>query len=199
MGTAWACHHHRRNIRKQQSGVSLIKFIRRFCRSSDGCVASRSVSIPKRGATGQYITGEHRGITNPTRTYETVSRAIACVFSAYFRVSHFPGVCLVVLLFKLTPKNAPRPDIRLSGFATLPTVSLRFYGGFVFVEDEATLTCEGATITGNHAGDQGGGVYARQATWLNSSCDLIANEAPQGAAIYLTKVCLLYTSPSPRD
>ena len=93
-----------------------------------------------------------------------------------------------MLLFKLTPKNAPRPDIRLPGFATLPTVSLRFYGGFVFVEDEATLTCEGATITGNHAGDQGGGVYARQATWLNSSCDLIANEAPQGAAIYLTKV-----------
>ena len=70
----------------------------------------------------------------------------------------------------------------------MPTFSPRFYGGFVFVEEEATLTCKGATITGNHAGDQGGGIFARQATWLNSSCDLIANEAPHGAAIYMTKV-----------
>ncbi|CAM9638404.1 unnamed protein product, partial [Laminaria digitata] len=63
-----------------------------------------------------------------------------------------------------------------------------FYGGFVFIEDEATFTCDGATITGNYAGDQGGGIYAREATWVNSSCDLIANKAPQGAAIYLTNV-----------
>ena len=43
-------------------------------------------------------------------------------------------------------------------------------------------------IAGNVAGDQGGGIYAREATWVNSSCNLISNEAPQGAAIYLTKV-----------
>ena len=65
---------------------------------------------------------------------------------------------------------------------------LRFYGGFIFVEDQATFTCERATATGNYAGDQGGGIYAREATWVNSSCDLIENESPQGAAIYLTNV-----------
>ena len=43
-------------------------------------------------------------------------------------------------------------------------------------------------MSDNYAGDQGGGIYAREATWVNSSCDLIANESPQGAAIYLTNV-----------
>ena len=66
-----------------------MKFNRRVCRSSEGC---RCVTVgfdPKRGATGQYITGEHRGITNRTGTYDTVFQAIACVFPAYFRVSLF--------------------------------------------------------------------------------------------------------------
>lgn len=58
----------------------------------------------------------------------------------------------------------------------------------MFLEEEASITCEGATITGNYAGEQGGGIYARQAEWVNSSCDFIANESPQGAAIYLTNV-----------
>lgn len=64
----------------------------------------------------------------------------------------------------------------------------RFYGGFVFVEEEASIKCKGATITGNIAGEQGGGIYARGAGRVRSSCDLIANESPQGAAIYLTNV-----------
>ncbi len=46
--------------------------------------------------------------------------------------------------------------------------------------------CEGATIEANVAGDEGGGIYARDATWVNSSCDLVGNWAPQGAAAYLT-------------
>ena len=58
----------------------------------------------------------------------------------------------------------------------------------MFVEVEASITCHGATIRGNFAGDQGGGIYGRQATWVNSSCDLVGNESPQGAAIYLTNV-----------
>ncbi|CAN0047697.1 unnamed protein product, partial [Ectocarpus fasciculatus] len=62
----------------------------------------------------------------------------------------------------------------------------KFYGGFIFLEEEASLSCEGATIRDHYAGDQGGGIYARDATWVNSSCDLIGNGAPQGAAIYLT-------------
>ena len=66
--------------------------------------------------------------------------------------------------------------------------SRRFYGGFVFLEEGASVSCEGATIIENVAGDQGGGIYARDATWVNSSCDLISNEAPQGAAAYLTHV-----------
>ncbi|CAM9956616.1 unnamed protein product, partial [Laminaria digitata] len=64
----------------------------------------------------------------------------------------------------------------------------KFYGGFIFLEEEASLNCKGAVMSGNYAGDQGGGIYAREATWVNSSCDLIANESPQGAAIYLTNV-----------
>ena len=65
---------------------------------------------------------------------------------------------------------------------------LRYYGGFIFVEKEASFSCERSTIRGNFAGDQGGGIYAREATWVNSSCDVIKNESPQGAAIYLTNV-----------
>ncbi|CAM9812841.1 unnamed protein product, partial [Ascophyllum nodosum] len=64
----------------------------------------------------------------------------------------------------------------------------QFHGGFVFLEEGASISCERATIVENHAGDQGGGVYARDARWVNSSCNLIANEAPQGAAAYLTYV-----------
>lgn len=52
----------------------------------------------------------------------------------------------------------------------------------------ASLSCEGATVVGNVAGDQGGAIYAREAQWVNSSCDLIGNVAPVGAAVYLTKV-----------
>ncbi|CAM9190499.1 unnamed protein product [Ectocarpus sp. 8 AP-2014] len=62
----------------------------------------------------------------------------------------------------------------------------KFFGGFIFLEEEASLSCEGAIVQGNTAGDQGGGIYARDATWVNSSCDLICNQAPQGAAAYLT-------------
>ena len=61
-----------------------------------------------------------------------------------------------------------------------------YYGGFVFFEERASLSCEGATIVENHAGDQGGGIYARDPTWVNSSCNLISNESPQGAAAYRT-------------
>ncbi|CAM9644386.1 unnamed protein product [Ectocarpus sp. 13 AM-2016] len=62
----------------------------------------------------------------------------------------------------------------------------KFFGGFIFLEEEASLSCKGAIVQGNTAGDQGGGIYARDATWVNSSCDLIRNQAPQGAAAYLT-------------
>ncbi|CAM9217775.1 unnamed protein product, partial [Laminaria digitata] len=64
----------------------------------------------------------------------------------------------------------------------------KFYGGFVFLEEEASLKCENATVTDNYAGDQGGGIYAREATWVNSSCNVVSSESPQGAAIYLTNV-----------
>ncbi|CAN0338896.1 unnamed protein product [Ascophyllum nodosum] len=82
------------------------------------------------------------------------------------------------------------------GFPTLITIkggifknnTGHFYGGFVFLEEKASISCEGATIVQNYAGDQGGGIYARDATWVNSSCNLISNEAPQGAAAYLTYV-----------
>ena len=72
-------------------------------------------------------------------------------------------------------------------FATPAAISSRFFGGFVFLEIGASIHCERATITGNSAGEQGGGFYVREAT-VNSGCDLIANESPRGAAIYLSKV-----------
>ena len=68
------------------------------------------------------------------------------------------------------------------------TPFLRYYGGFLFLEGGASLSCKGAAIIDNDASDQGGGIYAREATWLNSSCDLIGNQSPQGAALYLTNV-----------
>lgn len=67
-----------------------------------------------------------------------------------------------------------------------PTPPCRYFGGFIFLEEQASLSCEGATIEANTAGDQGGGIYARDATWVNSSCDLVGNWAPEGAAAYLT-------------
>lgn len=66
--------------------------------------------------------------------------------------------------------------------------SHRFYGGFAFLEAEANITCEGVTIKHHHAGEQGGGIYAREATLVKSSCDLVDNESPQGAALYMTNV-----------
>ena len=81
-----------------------------------------------------------------------------------------------------------RADTLLPCSATLPTLFRRYYGGFVFVEEGASFACEGATIRGNSAGDQGGGIYARESIWVNSSCDLVENKSPQGAAIYLTNV-----------
>ncbi|CAN0456431.1 unnamed protein product, partial [Ectocarpus sp. 12 AP-2014] len=86
--------------------------------------------------------------------------------------------------------------ITASGYPTVVTIkggvfrnnSANFYGGFVHLEEEASLTCEGATIEDNNAGDKGGGIYAETSVWVNSSCDLIGNGAPQGAATYLTGV-----------
>ncbi|CBJ30764.1 Polymorphic membrane protein [Ectocarpus siliculosus] len=66
--------------------------------------------------------------------------------------------------------------------------SAKYFGGFIFLEEEASLSCEGAFVQGNTAGDQGGGIYARDATWVNSSCDLLHNEAPQGAAAFFTNI-----------
>lgn len=63
---------------------------------------------------------------------------------------------------------------------------VRYYGGFIFLEEMASLVCEGATIEDNYAADQGGAIYARDAAWVNSSCNLVGNLAPQGAAAYLT-------------
>lgn len=50
------------------------------------------------------------------------------------------------------------------------------------------MTCQGATIEDNYAGDQGGGIYAQDATWVNVSCDIVGNISPQGPAAYLTHV-----------
>eukprot|EP00903_Cladosiphon_okamuranus_P020453 g18773.t1 len=64
----------------------------------------------------------------------------------------------------------------------------KFYGGFIFLEELASLSCDGAIVQDNTAGDQGGAIYARDAIWVNSSCDLTGNAAPMGAAAYLTHV-----------
>lgn len=86
-------------------------------------------------------------------------------------------------------KRIPHPlDARLSPSACCLSRTDRFYGGFIFLELQAKLSCTGAIIRGNSAGDQGGGIYARDAAWVNSGCDMTENEAPQGAAAYFTYV-----------
>lgn len=63
-----------------------------------------------------------------------------------------------------------------------------YYGGFLFIEEDASFVCSGATIQGHFAGDQGGALYAQDAMWVNVSCDILGNTSPQGAAAYLTHV-----------
>lgn len=58
----------------------------------------------------------------------------------------------------------------------------------MFLEEKASLKCKNTIVRDNYAGDQGGGIYARSSTWVNSSCALIGNRSPQGAALYLTSV-----------
>ena len=76
----------------------------------------------------------------------------------------------------------------ISSMSAVGMLSIRYYGGFIFAEEGGSFTCAGATITGNYAGDQGGGIYARESTLVTSSCHLVDNKSPQGAAIYLTNV-----------
>lgn len=58
----------------------------------------------------------------------------------------------------------------------------------MYLDGLTNFTCEGAAFRGNYAGDQGGAIYARSTTYMNSSCDLIANRSPQGAALYMASV-----------
>lgn len=64
----------------------------------------------------------------------------------------------------------------------------RLFGGFLHLTNGASLSCEGVTVENNYAGSQGGGIYARSSPWVNSTCDLIGNQSPQGAALYLSRV-----------
>eukprot|EP00903_Cladosiphon_okamuranus_P020452 g18772.t1 len=85
-----------------------------------------------------------------------------------------------------TTSGGPTPTVVTITGGLFSNNTAKFYGGFIFLEELASLSCQGATISGHYAGDQGGAVYGRDATWVNSSCDLIGNGAPQGAAVYLT-------------
>lgn len=58
----------------------------------------------------------------------------------------------------------------------------------MFLEEEASLLCEGALVERNNAGEQGGGIYARDATSLDVSCDVVGNKSPQGPGVFLTHV-----------
>ncbi|CAM9941933.1 unnamed protein product, partial [Ectocarpus sp. 12 AP-2014] len=87
----------------------------------------------------------------------------------------------------LTRLSLMSPSSRAVTSILLPLPG-RPFGGFVFLEEKASLSCEGAFVQGNTAGDQDGGIYARYITWVNSSCDLLHNEAPQGAAAFYTDV-----------
>eukprot|EP00903_Cladosiphon_okamuranus_P012166 g11413.t1 len=85
-----------------------------------------------------------------------------------------------------TTSGGPNPTVVTITGGLFSNNTAKFYGGFIFLEELASLSCEGATISGHYAGDQGGAVYGRDATWVNSSCDLVRNGAPQGASVYLT-------------
>eukprot|EP00752_Nemacystus_decipiens_P008150 g7289.t1 len=85
-----------------------------------------------------------------------------------------------------TTSGGPTPTVVTITGGLFRNNTAKFYGGFIFLEELASLSCEGATIRDHYAGDQGGAIYGRDATWVNSTCDLIGNGAPQGAAVYLT-------------
>eukprot|EP00903_Cladosiphon_okamuranus_P012169 g11416.t1 len=85
-----------------------------------------------------------------------------------------------------TTSGGPTPTVVTITGGLFSNNTAKFYGGFIFLEELASLSCEGATISGHYAGDQGGAVYGRDATCVNSSCDLVRNGAPQGASVYLT-------------
>ena len=93
-----------------------------------------------------------------------------------------------MLLCCLRESSSRSHSAALLCFARHAFVFGSFSGGFIYIHEEGSIVCEGTTIEDNFAGDQGGGIYARQATWVNSSCDLVSNESPQAAAIYLTNV-----------
>ena len=61
----------------------------------------------------------------------------------------------------------------------------------MYLDDLANFTCEGAAFSKNYAGDQGGGIYAKTTAFVNNSCDVIGNQAPQGAALYIASVTSL--------
>lgn len=73
---------------------------------------------------------------------------------------------------------------------SMPLLDIRrYYGGFIFLEEEASLNLDGAYIEGNHAGDQGGGLYARDTVQFNATNTIVTgNTSPQGSAAYLTHV-----------
>ncbi|CAM9391328.1 unnamed protein product, partial [Choristocarpus tenellus] len=53
----------------------------------------------------------------------------------------------------------------------------RFFGGFLFLEEEASANCTDTLIEGSFAGSQGGGLYVRVATSIYWACDLVANDS----------------------
>lgn len=69
----------------------------------------------------------------------------------------------------------------------LPALFVRFFGGFIFLEEQASFSCEGATTAGNNAGEQGGAIYAREAKWVSSAAAM-GNGTPVGATAYLTNI-----------
>lgn len=132
---------------------------------------------------GKWVFAHCSVMEDESTGMETGSLCRSCVKTAFFTASARPATenpglqrgAQVLHSFILTPHGPPN-------LVSAP----RFYGGFVFLEERASLSCQGATVIDNTAGDQGGAIYARDANWVHSSCDLIGNGAPQGSAVYLT-------------
>ncbi|CAM9228038.1 unnamed protein product [Choristocarpus tenellus] len=61
----------------------------------------------------------------------------------------------------------------------------KFFGGFLFLEELASVNCTNTVVEGSYAGDEGGGVYAIGTSSIYWACDLIDNDALKGADMYL--------------
>ncbi|CAB1104292.1 unnamed protein product [Ectocarpus sp. CCAP 1310/34] len=132
-----------------------------------GGAMSNNVADRRAGAvhfSGEFLDMGGSKVTIEGGTQMVIRLALGLLHLCCKSVQHFQWMwCVATLLWfhdaQLMTKYTLRPHIYFTRVLPLPA---RFFGGFIFLDEEASLSCE------------------------DSSYDLICNQAPQGAAAYLT-------------